>query len=1012
MGSVDLANALAQWVIRAGIPDQDKYEEMVWNKTKEVMAEFVDYMQNDDIISYATPCGNAGWEHQKYPAGVRGVGQTVGDKIVCVLMVGALYFMNGWNRAEQVRPKEDATNESIREHLRCIIVHMFSQVLHESVCRSRWATLYAWYSMVEFGQGDGVGGGLIKKGTCGRNISSDVQIREVKLNEKVKLWLGQNSTLKKAIHKITGNTLCKTPWQDEWNLEDILGKGQANVADAGRLRIVTMVKNLEGEMRELLTAIGKQVQQEVRDREDAKRRELGETGEVWGSSDSFERNRTDKYTHDNYRPFRTKDDQNGEAATTTTVPAATTGSTAKEKEKKKEARPPEPPPAQTPTEPPVAGGTPVGQGPGPGQQPPPPPTGNTCTESSTSTNTSASGVSVSFGCTSDKELGVPPSTILPPPDPAPGNTASKDTESKNGTEAGSAQPTSGPAPAATPTTPAQGSSGSSADPAPAPQPNGASGGERKGGADGAGEGSDDDFSWVDKNPWGNSTTGAGASASGTMRLRPSSNGKSGASAATSPTDRKQFELELASPALNIHGATGGFVPPVPAAGTVSSSGVTPGDYAVPDLTGTVLTATTPVLFFLASVTVALLGYSLWKYFAHLAKRRRTYRTVRDVPSPPLDEEILDHLQRGDLPPPDYGYTMVRARRRDKFADRRRRHPRVHKRTIIELHLELLNECEATAWENVKDDYLQIVVQEFAQEFAQDLMRDEETNNNILDVSTSHASVTTHDSTTDHSTTADSTTDDSKTRDPTETDTFSPNEDDPWSCMESIHTATEQSPATGPEDATSYCTQWITWMERNKHILRACTTQPWFLQLTADWKQYLLAHMAANDDNVVSAHREFRDAATVPMMKLRLWKEWVAQQHELMNIYGEEAWFQYLWSNIAQSGVVTEEDGMPEQIRTVEGVSHIHTVDEKPTTFVTDQGPPVEKELKVEGALEGGSALKVRHLPQQQLHPQPYMKKRLTATIWMLLLALIIEECELECRLQQTQLYVDELLHKL
>ncbi|KJP84718.1 hypothetical protein AK88_05650, partial [Plasmodium fragile] len=33
---------------------------------------------------------------------------------------------------------------------------------------------------------------------------------------------------------------------------------------------------------------------------------------------------------------------------------------------------------------------------------------------------------------------------------------------------------------------------------------------------------------------------------------------------------------------------------------------------IPDLTDTVLTATTPVLFFLASVTVAILGYSLWK----------------------------------------------------------------------------------------------------------------------------------------------------------------------------------------------------------------------------------------------------------------------------------------------------------------------------------------------------------------------------------------------------------------
>ncbi|KJP87058.1 hypothetical protein AK88_03344 [Plasmodium fragile] len=68
--------------------------------------------------------------------------------------------------------------------------------------------------------------------------------------------------------------------------------------------------------------------------------------------------------------------------------------------------------------------------------------------------------------------------------------------------------------------------------------------------------------------------------------------------------------------LNIKDAAGGFMPPIPADGTLSSSGDNQGGkddgYAVPDLTADVLTATTPVLFFLSAVIVALLGYSLWK----------------------------------------------------------------------------------------------------------------------------------------------------------------------------------------------------------------------------------------------------------------------------------------------------------------------------------------------------------------------------------------------------------------
>ncbi|KJP84848.1 hypothetical protein AK88_05518 [Plasmodium fragile] len=64
---------------------------------------------------------------------------------------------------------------------------------------------------------------------------------------------------------------------------------------------------------------------------------------------------------------------------------------------------------------------------------------------------------------------------------------------------------------------------------------------------------------------------------------------------------------------------GGMAPPTLDTGTSKNPIEYPGTPRnpnsgphAPDLTGVVLTATTPVLFFLASVTVALLGYSLWK----------------------------------------------------------------------------------------------------------------------------------------------------------------------------------------------------------------------------------------------------------------------------------------------------------------------------------------------------------------------------------------------------------------
>ncbi|KJP85117.1 hypothetical protein AK88_05256 [Plasmodium fragile] len=421
----------------------------------------------------------------------------------------------------------------------------------------------------------------------------------------------------------------------------------------------------------------------------------------------------------------------------------------------------------------------------------------------------------------------------------------------------------------------------------------------------------------------------------------------------------------------------------------------------------------------AVVGTAIIAFFLWKYFAYLAKRRRTYRTVRDVPSPPLDEDILEHLQRGDLPPPDYDYTMVRDRQPASTSARRRRSPRVHTRTIIELHLEVLHECEATEWENAKDDYLQIVVEQFAQEFAQDLMRDQETNNNIVGVSTAdHGLLGNHvPSTLDPPIDSDGH-DPCPPHDPDpwscmETIQFArerapPNADDPdpWSCMEPVQLATDTSPPdeedpdpwrcmetihpekqqrnvhSHPGDAPSDCTQCIPWIDRNKHLLQDCTTQQWFLQLKLEWTQYLRQH-APNDDNV---HRELSEQRSIGCVEMKkdAWKQWVVKQHNDMAKYIEKDWFRHLLNTVQEETVPAKGDV-----------------------------PAVDTDLNMQIVTAAADILSVRDIPRTQpLHPQPYMTKPLTAQLWMLLLAFVIEQCELESRLQEKELYVDDLLAKI
>ncbi|KJP85075.1 hypothetical protein AK88_05297 [Plasmodium fragile] len=471
----------------------------------------------------------------------------------------------------------------------------------------------------------------------------------------------------------------------------------------------------------------------------------------------------------------------------------------------------------------------------------------------------------------------------------------------------------------------------------------------------------------------------------------------------------------------------------------------------------------------AVVGIGIIAFFLWKYFAHLAPRRRTYRTVRDVPSPPLDEEILQHLQRGAAPP-DYGYTMVKVTQPASISGRARP-PRVNRRTIIELHLEVLNECEATEWENVKDDYLHTLVEQ------------------VMGANNGHSSYPAS-SSNEESTTHHSTSHTRLTRDPTETDSCPPNEDDPdpptdsdepdawscmdpiqlptdpcqphdpdvWSCMETIQVATDPCPpnaedsdpwkcmetiqlATDPsasneedpdpwscmetmqfatdtsppneddpwscietieleeegtpalfpysspgnESPIPYHSNWINWIDRNKRILRACTTQPWFLQLKSDWKQYLREHIAANEDNGVYGQRALGQHANIPSVEIKkdAWKQWVVKQHNDMAKYIEKDWFRPLLNSVEE-----------------ETESHKGEV------------PGVQKHLEVDKVMAAEDVLRLRHVPRTQLHKQPYMNKPLTAKIWILILALVIEQCKLESRLQETELYVDALLDKL
>ncbi|KJP85436.1 hypothetical protein AK88_04939 [Plasmodium fragile] len=103
----------------------------------------------------------------------------------------------------------------------------------------------------------------------------------------------------------------------------------------------------------------------------------------------------------------------------------------------------------------------------------------------------------------------------------------------------------------------------------------------------------------------------------------------------------------------------------------------------------------------------------------------------------------------------------------------------------------------------------------------------------------------------------------------------------------------------------------------------------------------------------------------------------------MRMYGQEEWFQHLLNNV-----------------------------EEETASQNGEIPGVDKDLEVEQVMATEDMLRVRDTPRSQLHPLLYLHKPLCAKTWILILALVIEQCELERSLQARELYVDDLLEQL
>ncbi|OTN67550.1 SICAvar type I [Plasmodium knowlesi] len=120
-----------------------------------------------------------------------------------------------------------------------------------------------------------------------------------------------------------------------------------------------------------------------------------------------------------------------------------------------------------------------------------------------------------------------------------------------------------------------------------------------------------------------------------------------------------------------------------------------------------------------SIGLSAMAYYLWKYFGPLGKGGpRFRRSPAEIRGPSVQEQLLDHVQQDS----SHEYRLVKERKPRSVPTRTKRSGRVNRRTIIEIHFEVLDECQKGDSQLAQNDFLELLVQEF---MGSELMEEEQ-----------------------------------------------------------------------------------------------------------------------------------------------------------------------------------------------------------------------------------------------------------------------------------------------
>ncbi|CAA9989329.1 SICAvar, type I [Plasmodium knowlesi strain H] len=116
-----------------------------------------------------------------------------------------------------------------------------------------------------------------------------------------------------------------------------------------------------------------------------------------------------------------------------------------------------------------------------------------------------------------------------------------------------------------------------------------------------------------------------------------------------------------------------------------------------------------------SIGLSAMAYYLWKYFGPLGKGgTRFRRSPADIPGPSVQEQVLDHVEEAG----PHEYQLMKERKPHSAPTRTKRSGR----TIIEIHFEVLDECQKGDTQLNQKDFLELLVREF---MGSELMEEEQ-----------------------------------------------------------------------------------------------------------------------------------------------------------------------------------------------------------------------------------------------------------------------------------------------